>query len=135
MKRASAAGLLALLVLAGCSLGDEEPPRQAAGAAREVGAVVKRLERAVAAEDWATICNELFTSGARRRAGGADCPRLLRSDAAGVSRPRIEVVSIELKPGRALAHVRSRARGQQPLADVIELRREADGYRVESLRG
>ena len=126
-------GLLALLALAGCSLGDDGRPRQATGAAREIEVVVKRLERAVAAGDWAAICNELFTPGARRRAGGSDCPRLVRSDAAGVRSPRIEIVSMELERGRALARVRSRAAGQPPLADTIELRRADDGYRVESL--
>jgi hypothetical protein len=133
VKRARAAGLLALAALAGCSLGDEGRPRQATGAAREVEAVVERLERAVAAGDWAAICNELFTPDARRRAGGADCQRLLRSDAAGVRAPRIELVSIELERGRALARVRSRARGQPPLGDTIELRRTEDGYRVQAL--
>lgn len=135
MKRASAAGLLVLAVLPGCSLGDEERPKEATGAAREIEAVVERLEKAVAAKDWATICNEIFTPAARRRAGGSDCPRLLRSDAAGLRNPRIELVSIELKRGTALVRVRSRARGQPPLADVIELKRAPDGYRVESLRG
>jgi hypothetical protein len=133
VKRARAAGLLALLALAGCSLGDDERPRQATGAAREVEAVIERLERAVAARDWPAICDRLFTPDARRRAGGADCPRLLRSDAAGIRSPRIEVVSIELERDRALARVRSRASGQPPLADTIELRRAADGYRVEAL--
>jgi hypothetical protein len=93
----------------------------------------RRLERAVAAGDWAAICNDLFTRATRRRAGGADCGRLLRSDAAGTRRPRIDLVSIEPKRGGALARVRTRARGQPPLADTIELRREADGYRVEAL--
>jgi hypothetical protein len=133
VKRARAAGLLALLALAGCSLGDDERPRQATGAACEVEAAVERLERAVAAGEWAAICNELFTPDARRRAGSADCPRLLRSDVAGVRSPRIELVSIELERGRALARVRSRARGQPPLRETIELRRGGDGYRVESL--
>jgi hypothetical protein len=135
VKRASAAGVLVLAILAGCSLGDEERPRQVTGAAREIEAVVDRLEEAVRVRDWPTICNEIFTPAARRRAGGPDCPRLLRSDAAGVRSPRIELVSIELKRGTALVRVRSRARGQPPLADVIELKRAADGYRVESLRG
>ena len=100
---------------------------------REVEAAIERLERAVAAGDWAAICNDLFTRATGRRAGGADCARLLRSDAAGSRRPRIDLVSIELKRGGALARGRTRARGRSPLADTIELRREADGYRVEAL--
>ena len=97
---------------------------------------MKRLERAVAAEDWATICDELFTPAARRRAGGAGLPapaalgRRGRHAGHGSS-----VVSDRAEARASLVRVRSRARGQPPLADVIELRREADGYRIESLRG
>jgi hypothetical protein len=98
-------------------------------------AVVTGLAAAVRVGDGPTICNDIFTPAARRRAGGPDCPRLLRSDAAGVRSPRIELISIELERGTALVRVRSRARGQAPLADVIELKRMAGGYRVESLRG
>jgi hypothetical protein len=135
VKWATAACSLALAGLAGCSLGGGEQPPRVTGAAREVASVVERLERAVAGRDWGAICDDLFTSAARRRAGGADCPRLLRSDAAGVRSPRIEVVRIAIKGDRAAARVRTRARGQPPLTDVIELRREDGRYRVESLGG
>jgi hypothetical protein len=134
VKWARAACLLALVGVAGCSLGDDDEPRRATGAARQVAQVVERLERAVAAGDWATVCDDLFTAAARERAGGRDCRRLLRSDARGVRRPSIELLSIRIRGDRADARVRSRARGQPPLTDVIELRREGGGYRVESLR-
>ena len=132
---ATAACSLALAGLAGCSLGGGEKPPRATGAAREVAGVVERLERAVAGGDWRAICDDLFTSAARRRAGGSDCPRLLRSDAAGVRGPRIQLVRIAIRGDSAVARVRSRARGQPPLTEVIELRREHGRYRVESLRG
>jgi hypothetical protein len=135
VKWARAACSLALAGLAGCSLGGGEEPPHATGAAREIANVVERLERAVAGGDWRAICDDLFTSAARRRAGGSDCPRLLHSDAAGVRSPRIELVRIAIRGDRADARVRTRARGQRALTDVIELRRENGRYRVESLRG
>jgi hypothetical protein len=135
VKWAKAACSLALAGAAGCSLGGGDEPRPVKGAAREIADVVQRLERAVASGDWRTVCEDLFTSRARRRAGGRDCPRLLRSDAAGLRSPRIRLLRIEIKGDRAAARVRSRARGQPPLTDLIELRREAGRYRVDSLGG
>ena len=135
MKAATVACSLALAGLAGCSLGEEEKPKPAAGPAREVGEVVRQLERAVARGDWQTVCDDVFTAAARRRAGGDDCPRLLRSDAAGVRSPRIEPLAITVKKGGAEVRVRSRARGQRAITEVIELRREGAEYRVEALRG
>ena len=133
MKAATVACSAALLGLAGCSLGDEEKPGPASGAARQVGEVVRELERAVARGDWQTVCEDVFTAAARRRAGGKDCPRLLRSDAAGLRGPRIETLAITVRKGGAEVRVRSRARGQPPLTDVIQLRRERGEYRVEAL--
>jgi len=133
VKWATKALSLALLVAAGCSLGDGSDPKPAREAAREIAALVKRLEQASARGDWRSICDQLFTANARRRAGGRDCPRLLRSDAAGLAEPRIEVRRITVKGPRAAVRVRSRARGQAPLEDVIELRREGGRYRIESL--
>ena len=126
---------LALLGLPGCALDGSAKPRPAKGAVNDVAAVVKRLERASARRDWRTVCDRLFSASARRRAGGADCARLLRSDAAGIARPRIDVVKITLKPRGAAVRVRSRARGQPPLEDVIELVRQGGAYRIDSLAG
>ena len=129
------AAALALLGGAGCSLGDDSEPTPSKRSAREIAAVVNRLEAATAKGEWRAVCDDLFTATARARAGGKDCPRLLRSDAGRVTRPRIDVVRITLKGPTALVRVRSRAAGQLPLQDVIELRRERDGYRIDSLRG
>jgi hypothetical protein len=126
---------LALLGGAGCALGDSSKPKPAKGPARDVAAVVDRLQTATAKGDWRAICNDLFTASARARAGGKDCPRLLRSDAGRVTRPRVDVVRITVRGPTAAVRVRSRAGGQPPLEDVIELRRERGRYRVDSLRG
>jgi hypothetical protein len=136
VKWATIAVAIALLAGSGCSLGGDDEAKPAKGASRQVAAVIDRLEAASAKADWRTVCEDIFTASARRRAGGKDCPRLLRSDAEGIARPRIEVLRITLRPrGKAAVRVRSRARGQPPLEDVIELRRERGAYRVDSLAG
>ena len=132
--RAAALGAMAFtLAGAGCSIGGDEEPKPATGATREVGVVISALQEATARQDFKTICDDLFTAAARRRAGGRDCRRLLRESARDVRRPRIEVLGIEIERQRARVRVRTRAEGQRPLADVIELRRERGEYRIESL--
>ena len=126
---------LGLAGLAGCSFGGEEEPEPAAGTVRAVGETVERLERAIARRDWNEVCDDLFTASARKRAGGKACPRLLRSDAEGLRRPRIRVVRIDVEGRRADVRVRSTAGGQRPLTDVLVLRREGGGYRIDSLAG
>jgi hypothetical protein len=123
----------AVLALGGCSLGGDEEPEPATGAAREIGELVRQLERATAARDYAAICNDLFTEAARERAGGSDCVRLLRSGAQGVRRPRIEVRRIEIEGERATVRVRTRAEGQAEVADALDLRRAEGEWRVEAL--
>ena len=120
--------------LAGC-LGADEEPQPAAGAQRAVAEVVERLERATAERDFALICRDLFTAAARERAGGPDCVRLTRSAAAGVERPGIEVVAIDLHGARARVSVRTRATGQALVGDVLLLRRQGGQWRVEALAG
>jgi hypothetical protein len=133
VSRPTLAGCVALLALSGCSLGRDEEAKPARGAPRQVVAMVGRLERATRARDWRTICQAIFTPSARRRAGGSDCPRRLAADARDVRRPRIELLSIQVASNRATVRVRSRAVGQPPLVDVIELRRVRHAYRIEAL--
>jgi hypothetical protein len=119
-------------ILAGC-LGADDEPRPPTGAAREIGEVVDRLERATAERDFALICRDLFTAAARERAGGRDCARLTRSAAAGVARPSIELDAIELRGATAQATLRTRATGQAEVSDVLLLRRQGGEWRVEAL--
>ena len=133
MRVAGLGAIAICLASAGCSLGGDEEPKPATGATREIGAVISALERASGTHDFRTICEDLFTAAARRRAGGRDCRRLLRESAGDVRAPRIEVLGIEIKGQEAHVRVRTRAAGQRPLADVIELRREGGEYRIESL--
>ncbi len=118
--------------LTGC-LGADEEAVPARGAARDVAAVVDRLERATAARDFGTVCEELFTAAARQRAGGEDCERLTRSAAEGISRPRIEMESMHIQAEVARVEVTTRAAGQAEVPSVVELRREGGEWRVEAL--
>jgi hypothetical protein len=125
---------IVMLAPSGCSLGGDDEPKPASGAAAQVAATVDRLERAVAERDFATICKQLFTAGARQRAGGDDCVRQLRSAAEGLERPRIEIQRIEVKDNRAVARVRTEAEGQALVSDELELRREGGRWLVQALR-
>ena len=133
VRRATLIGLVAPLLLAGCSLGGDEETRPATGATRQIAETVGSLDQAIRRRDFRTVCDRLFTAGARRRAGGRDCPRLLRSTVAGLRRPSIQIVAIELSGEKAKVRVRSRAAGQPPLTDTINLVRQGGGYRVEAL--
>jgi superfamily II DNA or RNA helicase len=133
VSRPTLAGCVALLALSGCSLGRDEEAKPIRGAPREVVATVGRLERATRQRDWRTICDVLFTRSARRRAGGSDCRRRLAADAQDARRPRIQLLSIKVSSDRASVRVRSRAVGQAPLVDVIEMRRVGHAYRIEAL--
>jgi hypothetical protein len=125
---------IVMLAPSGCSLGGDDEPKPASGAAAQVATTVDRLERAVADADFAAICNQLFTARARQRAGGDDCVRQLRSAAEGVKRPRIEIQGIDVKDNLAIAKVRTEAEGQALVSDELVLRREGGRWLVEALR-
>jgi hypothetical protein len=118
--------------LTGC-LGADEEAAPARGAARDIAAVVDRLERATAGGDFAVVCDELFTAAARERAGGRDCERLTRSAAGGIARPQIEMEAIQIRADAARVEVTTRAAGQAEVPSVLELRRERGKWRVDAL--
>jgi hypothetical protein len=133
--RAALIGMVAPLMLAGCSIGGDEEPQTVRGAPRQVAQTVQALDRATRTRDFRSICDRLFTASARRRAGGRDCPRLLGSTAEGLRGPRIQILGIDIRGDGAKVRVRSRAAGQPPLVDTLQLRRERGGYRIDSLSG
>jgi hypothetical protein len=118
----------------GC-LGADEEPAPAAGPARDIARVVERLERATAAGDFETVCDDLFTAAARERAGGEECERLTRSAGQGIARPRIEIERIDIRADQARVEVLTRAAGQAEVPAELELRRERGEWRVEALGG
>jgi hypothetical protein len=121
------------LLASGCGGGGAGKAQPIKGPAKQAAAVVQRLERATAAHDYATICTRLFSRAARAHAGGRECARLLAQRAAGVKRPRIEILSIEVAGPVARVHVRTTAAGQKPVRDVLRLRRERGRFRIASL--
>ena len=125
---------IVMLAPAGCSLGGDDEPKPASGAAAQAAATVDRLERAVEQRDFAAICNQLFTAKARQRAGGDDCARQLRSAVEGLKRPRIEIQRIDVKDDRATVKVRTDAEGQALVSDELLLRRESLRWLIEALR-
>jgi hypothetical protein len=118
----------------GC-LGADEEPTPARGPARDIARVVERLERATAARDFATVCDDLFTAAARERAGGEDCERLTGSAGEGIARPRIEIERIDIRADQARVEVLTRAAGQAEVPAELRLRRERGQWRVEALGG
>jgi hypothetical protein len=95
--------------------------------------VIQRLEKATAAHDFATICDDLLSAATRKRAGGQDCAAVLSERAGGIRRPRIRIQAIDVRDGTAQARVRTTAVGQAATTDVIQLIREHGGFRIASL--
>jgi hypothetical protein len=122
-----------LMVLAGC--GGGRPPQPIQGPAKEVADVIDRLQKALAHGQFQAVCDSILSSSARRQAGGAACPRILRRAAGDLRRPRILVDTIQLGQDRALVKVRTTAAGQAVARDVIRLVRERGQYRIASLGG
>jgi hypothetical protein len=124
---------VAMLAPVGCSFGGDEEPQPVAGVPKAIVATVDQLGRAIADQDYATVCGRLFTEGARRRAGGKDCVAQLRSAGEDVRRPSIEIRGIDLKGDRATVEVETRADGQARVSDTLELRREDGRWLIEAL--
>jgi hypothetical protein len=122
-----------LLAPMGCSFGADDEPQPASGAPKAIAATVDRLERAIADQDYDTVCDKLFTASARKRAGGSECEAQLGSAAKGVKEPTIEIQKIDVKGERATVRVATRAEGQARLADTLELRRVGGRWLVEAL--
>ncbi len=122
-----------LLASSGCSLGGDDEAKPASGPPAQIAKTVDRLERAVATSDYGTVCDQLFTAQARKRAGGDECARQLRSAAEGVKKPRIEIEAIDVTGNRAFVKVRTKAEGQASLTDELQLRRQGDRWLIEAL--
>jgi len=125
-----------LLVVGGCGEANQVPaPRDVAGPVRQAALTVERLERAVRVRDFATICRDLLTPEARRRAGGRRCAAAMEEEAGSVERPRLRVVSVAVMGRRATATVRTSAAGQGAVDEKLALERIDGRYRIVSLGG
>jgi hypothetical protein len=122
-----------ILASTGCSIGADDEPQPVSGVPKQIAATVSRLEGAIAAHDYDTVCQKLFTASARRRAGGTECAAQLGSAGEDVKRPQIEIRGIDVKGVRATVRVATRAEGQATVADTLVLRREGSRWLVEAL--
>ena len=132
MRRAPAL-LLAAAAIAGCNSGSDDGAKRAAGAPKEVTKTVVDLQTATQARDYRRICDDLLSRDAKKRAGGKDCAKLVRSTAGDVRRPRITPLSIRVRGDRADVRVRTTARGQSAIEDTIRLVREGGSWRIAAL--
>jgi Putative lumazine-binding len=125
--------VVAMLAPMGCSLGGDDEPRPVTGAAKEVAAAVERFEQAVARGDFKTICGELFTATARRRAGGDECVAQTSSAVEGLRRPRLQIEEIRVSDDTATVKVATEATGQARVTDSMELRKTSGRWLVEAV--
>jgi ketosteroid isomerase-like protein len=132
-RRLLALGCLAVLAggaVAGCGADTEASEDEDA-----VRQVVLRFGEATRARDWQTICDELFTSNlvAKVEAIGLPCETALEKGFEDVRNPVLVVRDVGVNGSRALVSVSSRAEGQPPSDDAIQLVREDDAWRIASL--
>ena len=112
--------------------GQDDTPR-VSGAPKDVVAAVQAFGRALAARDFATICDDLFTVEAREAAGGDSCRSTLAQSAARVRNPRISIRAVTVRGDQATATVVTQEAGKRPMVDVIELQRERGRYRIAAV--
>jgi Putative lumazine-binding len=124
---------LLCVLIAGCGGGGNGRPKPISGPAKDVATLIHLLERATAARNFTTICEELLASATLKQAGGDECPDVLDQRARGVKHPRIRIQSIDVQGARAQVRVRTTATGQDATSDVINLVREKGSFRVLSL--
>ena len=125
----AAAVVLALLATAGC--GEDQAAKDRAAIERTVTAFGK----AFAARDGQRICEDLLTAELRQKveAVGLSCPEAIRTSAAAVRSPGLEVLGSGVDGDRGYVTVRSTAAGQEPSVDRITLGRSDGQWRITAL--
>ena len=131
MRAPSAVALAAFfaLIAAGCG----GTPVREAPSVDGIADTIAELEQALSERDLARICDRIFSPEARRRAGGEECQRRLARTTRTVESPRLELLSIDLRPEGALARVRASAGDEPPAVDSMRFVAVEGVYRVDSL--
>jgi hypothetical protein len=114
-----------VLVFRACSTDDEKEVRQ----------TVERFGNASRDKDYQTLCDDLFSKAIveQLRSTGQPCEVSLKIGLSDVQNPTLEVRSVKVDGNKASAEVDSKAAGQRPSHDTIELIKEDDGWRISSL--
>ena len=107
-------------------------PAPVSGTPREAVETVEAFRRALAARDFAAICETLYTREAREASGGDDCQSVLAQEAAKLRDPELRIVGLTVASDGATVSVRASVRGQEPVPDTIRLVRERGRFRIAS---
>jgi hypothetical protein len=141
LRRRAPAALAAALVLGGAAVlavvlidgGDKRKPPAVSGTPAEAVAVVTAFQRALAARDFATICDSLYSRRARAAAGGDNCQSVLAQATARIPSPRVQIRSVVLgRGGAATVGVVAATATERPSPDVIRLVRQRGRFRIAS---
>jgi hypothetical protein len=114
-----------VLLLRTCGSDDEQEVRQ----------TVERFGKASRDKDYQTLCDDLFSTAIveNLRSSGQPCEVALRTALEDVQNPTVEVRSVKVDGKKATAEVDSKAAGQRPSQDKVQLLKEDDGWRIASL--
>jgi ketosteroid isomerase-like protein len=118
---------LTVLVLAGCGGGSDQTAA--------VRATVVAYGNAVAAKDYATICNRLLAPNllAPMASINLPCKTALARALGSVKKPTMTVGTVKVAGQSALASVHTTAANQRPADTTFGLVKVAGGWRIASL--
>jgi hypothetical protein len=125
------AGVAVIAVVTALRDGGDDPPA-ISGTPKEAVDVVESFRKALAARDFATICDELYTVEAREAAGGDDCQSVLAQETAKLRDPQVRIVGLTVTRAGADVNVRASVNGERPVADTIRLVRQRGRFRIAS---
>ena len=128
---AAVAGIVVIAVVTALREGDDGPP-PVSGTPKEAVEVVESFRKALAARDFATICDVLYTTEAREASGGDDCQSVLAQETARLRSPKMEIVGLTVTRQGADVNVQASVNGQKPVADTIRLVRQRGRFRIAS---
>ncbi|MBV9213955.1 MAG: hypothetical protein JOZ25_09970 [Actinobacteria bacterium] len=137
-RRRALLGLVVLLAVIGVlgwllvGQGGGGGPQNVAGTASQVVTATNSLQHALAGRDYQTICDSLFTIGAREAAGGDNCPSVLAQNGARIASPAVSIRSVAVAGDRATVNVLASAAGQPTASDQIHFVREGGRFRIAS---
>jgi hypothetical protein len=125
------AGVIVIALVTAARDGRDDPPA-ISGTPKEAVDVVEAFRKALAARDFATICDELYTVEAREAAGGDDCQSVLAQETAKLRDPQVRIVGLTVTREGADVNVQASVNGKRPVADVIRLVRQRGRFRIQS---